>query len=1206
MKNNLSSYIISINKQSNSLKTTPKHYSESQLSKKNSNSLLINSNKKSNSSYLNSTPYNNYYKNNQKIINFQKPTYSEIQRKIINSHNSSNKKKKKNLKKNLSTKDKAAIKIQSVFRGYINRLKLYNNLKIFYDNNKELIWSIYLDNNPTSYLNDVFNSKNLPTENMRKIIDKYKNYLIDGNEDNYYNNNNFNDNDNNDLNYHYNISSYYKNKDKNSQIINNELNEKIEDENNLYNNNNNSNNIDNENESYIKNTLNNNLIKKIKNKEKEKINNIKTLKNKLFNIFLTRKKNIFFKLKIFYDFCVKNNYNFNILINIGFFNTNKNNDKENDSEEKNNFIDDNIVNNNNLNNYNEYKNTNNNNNNNSSSNSYRKKIYKNYSNNNINNKTNSDNEDEPYLNEIEDPDLTKKVCQYLLLIDHKLNGTKYDKDNSKNNNEQLFRIFRRAFISNNNNNIDNSDDNNILNSSINLSSKRNNNNNIEKDEVIYKRSYSDNSFNNLSYSNRENEENFDNINNNKKYKFKFELNESIEKIKLNKEKNNENNENNVFNNKEFIINEPLISNKLPQLNNNEIHDLINYKIPSKLNLEKNNNFIEKLNNINELFNNNNKRDFMNKIIKLSKEKNKLKNENVKNFKFIIKNIIIKKENKNKQNILLHYFNKFKKNTLLNNNKNNLIISNSNKQLNNNNNDNNIKNQKDLNNNNNNLIGISSIIKPKSRIKLEKNGYLSNKFLRQYFILKYLQNDNLDCYFRRWKFFSIQPKKFTAKKDKNIIIKTRVYFDEEFDFDKVEKLGIIQKRSFNILRKDTALEKLDVTNIFKKNSNFNIVRKMQTKSIDSESLEIEKNLIKNDMLDKLAEVYDNLKKNRLKNAFKVLKQINEKNDTNNLNNNVNNNINNNNISNNNNNNINNNNNFNVNTGDIRTLTSGDFNTYKEFIKLDTYTEDLDLLKEDKINTLIYILFNKIYENKKYLFKKLKKLKELKDKNLKINSKNNFDEDNKNQNEVINKEFNNFDEQNNIINITNDDFIIDDFKNENINIDININNNTNTNNNNIYDENNINNNTNNINDDNNINNYYNNNNNINDDNNINENNNNNINDNEKKENILNKNLKLMLLKYQNENQSNNNNNLSQSNNSFRNINNNILNNNLYNTNSSYTSIEEPKSLPGWMFLKILSFVAYMRIQRKCKKVFLQWKKEAKIYKEEITENQREFKH
>ena len=100
--------------------------------------------------------------------------------------------------------------------------------------------------------------------------------------------------------------------------------------------------------------------------------------------------------------------------------------------------------------------------------------------------------------------------------------------------------------------------------------------------------------------------------------------------------------------------------------------------------------------------------------------------------------------------------------------------------------------------------------------------------------------------------------------------------------------------------------------------------------------------------------------------------------------------------------------------------------------------------------------------------------------------------------------------------------------------------------------------------------------------------------------------MLLKYQNENQSNNNNNLSQSNNSFRNINNNILNNNLYNTNSSYTSIEEPKSLPGWMFLKILSFVAYMRIQRKCKKVFLQWKKEAKIYKEEITENQREFKH
>ena len=45
---------------------------------------------------------------------------------------------------------------------------------------------------------------------------------------------------------------------------------------------------------------------------------------------------------------------------------------------------------------------------------------------------------------------------------------------------------------------------------------------------------------------------------------------------------------------------------------------------------------------------------------------------------------------------------------------------------------------------------------------------------------------------------------------------------------------------------------------------------------------------------------------------------------------------------------------------------------------------------------------------------------------------------------------------------------------------------------------------------------------------------------------------------------------------------------------------------MFLKILSFVAYMRIQRKCKKVFLQWKKEAKIYKEEITENQREFKH
>ena len=101
MKNNLSSYIFPFNKQSNSLKTTPKHYSESQLlSKKNSsNSLLINSNKKSNSSYLNSTPYNNYYKNDQKIINFQKPTYSEIQRKIINSHNSSNKKKKKYQKK---------------------------------------------------------------------------------------------------------------------------------------------------------------------------------------------------------------------------------------------------------------------------------------------------------------------------------------------------------------------------------------------------------------------------------------------------------------------------------------------------------------------------------------------------------------------------------------------------------------------------------------------------------------------------------------------------------------------------------------------------------------------------------------------------------------------------------------------------------------------------------------------------------------------------------------------------------------------------------------------------------------------------------------------------------------------------------------------------------------------------------------------------
>ena len=482
MKNNLSSYIIPITKYSNSLKTTPKHYSESQLSKKNSNSLLINSNKKSNSSYLNSTPYNNYYKNDQKIINFQKPTYSEIQKKIINSHNSSNKKKKKNLKKNLSIKDKAAIKIQSCFRGYINRLTLYNHLKIFYENNKELIWSIYVSNNPTSYLNDVFYSKNLPAENMRKIIDKYKNYLIDGNEENYnnfYNNNNFNEN-NNELKYHYNISSYYKNKEKNNQIINNELNEKIEDENNLYNNNNNFNNIDNENDSYIKNTLNNNLIKKIKNKEKEKINNIKTLKNKLLNIFLIRKKNIFFKLKIFYDFCVKNNYNFNILINIGFFNTNKNNNIENDSEEKNNFIDDNIVNNNNINNYNEYKN----NNNNSSSNSYRKKIYKNYSNNNINNKTNSDDENEPYLNEIEDPDLTKKVCQYLLIIDHKLNGTKYDEDNSKNNNEQLFRIFRRAFISNNNNNIANSVDNNILNYSIILCSKINNN--IEKNEVIYK------------------------------------------------------------------------------------------------------------------------------------------------------------------------------------------------------------------------------------------------------------------------------------------------------------------------------------------------------------------------------------------------------------------------------------------------------------------------------------------------------------------------------------------------------------------------------------------------------------------------------------------------------------------------------------------------------------------------------------------------
>ena len=204
MKNNLSSYIIPITKYSNSLKTTPKHYSESQLSKKNSNSLLINSNKKSNSSYLNSTPYNNYYKNDQKIINFQKPTYSEIQKKIINSHNSSNKKKKKNLKKNLSIKDKAAIKIQSCFRGYINRLTLYNHLKIFYENNKELIWSIYVSNNPTSYLNDVFYSKNLPAENMRKIIDKYKNYLIDGNEENYnnfYNNNNFNDN-NNELNVH--------------------------------------------------------------------------------------------------------------------------------------------------------------------------------------------------------------------------------------------------------------------------------------------------------------------------------------------------------------------------------------------------------------------------------------------------------------------------------------------------------------------------------------------------------------------------------------------------------------------------------------------------------------------------------------------------------------------------------------------------------------------------------------------------------------------------------------------------------------------------------------------------------------------------------------------------------------------------------------------------------------------------------------------
>ena len=266
MKTNLSSYIFPFNKQSNSLKTTPKHYSESQLSKKNSNSLLINSNKKSNSSYLNSTPYNKYYKNIEKIINFQKPTYSEIQRKIINSHNSSNKKKKKTYKKNLTLKDKAAIKIQSCFRGYINRLILYNHLKIFYETNKELIWTMYVSNNPTSYLNDIFNSKNIPTENMRKIIDKYKNYLIDGNEENYNNYYNNNYNYNNDLNYQYNISSYYKNKDKNSQIINNELNEKIEDENNLYNNNNNFNNIDNENESYIKNTLNNNLIKKIKKK----------------------------------------------------------------------------------------------------------------------------------------------------------------------------------------------------------------------------------------------------------------------------------------------------------------------------------------------------------------------------------------------------------------------------------------------------------------------------------------------------------------------------------------------------------------------------------------------------------------------------------------------------------------------------------------------------------------------------------------------------------------------------------------------------------------------------------------------------------------------------------------------------------------------------------------------------------------------------